>query len=94
MGVAREFHIPLQGMQVRVSHKQNMLVGGPNDPQQRQMCMTELYRQITVRAPLTPEHQERLRWGAEHCPVHNSIGAAIPIQTAITVAPEEGAGPA
>jgi len=86
--VAREFQIPIEGVQVRVSHKQNLLVGGPNDPRQRQLRITELYRQISVRGPVTEEQRERLLWGAEHCPVHNSIGAAIPIRTALEVLQE------
>jgi len=88
VGVAREFQIPLEGVQVRVSHKQNLLVGGPNDPQQRKMRITELYREISVRGPITDEQRERLLWGAEHCPVHNSISAAIPIRTTIAVVQE------
>ncbi len=82
-GVAREFNIPLQGIEVRVSHKQNMLVQGPNDPKQRQMRVTQLYRRIQVRGPITEEDRQRLLWGAEHCPVHNSIGPAIPTETTL-----------
>lgn len=83
VGVAREFNIPLQGIEVRVSHKQNMLVSGPNDPKQRQMRVTQLYRRIQVRGQITEEDRQRLLWGAEHCPVHNSIGPAIPTETTL-----------
>ncbi len=84
-GVAREFNIPLQGVEVRISHKQNMLVKGPNDPKQRQMRVTQFYRRIQVRGPISEEDRQRLLWGAEHCPVHNSIGPAIPIETTLDV---------
>jgi uncharacterized OsmC-like protein len=85
VGVAREFNIPLQGVEVRVSHKQNMLVTGPNDPKQRQMRVTHLYRRIQVRGPISEEGRQRLLWGAENCPVHNSIGPAIPTETTLDV---------
>ncbi len=85
VGVAREFNIPLQGIEVRVSHKQNMLVKGPNDPKQRQMRVTQLYRRIQVRGQITEEDRQRLLWGAEHCPVHNSIGPAIPTETTVVL---------
>ncbi len=85
VGVARESNIPLQGVEVRVSHKQNLLVGGPNDPKQRQMRITQLYRRIKVWGPIAEQDRQRLLWGAEHCPVHNSIGPAIPIETTLDV---------
>ncbi len=84
VGVSRECGISLRRIEVRVSHKQNLLVG-PNDPRQRELRITHLYRVIKAWGPVDEDQRERLRWGAEHCPVHNSIGAAMPIETTIDI---------
>jgi uncharacterized OsmC-like protein len=88
VGVSREFDIPLRRVEVRISHKQNLLVG-PNDPRQRELRIAHFSRQIKAWGPIEDAQRERLRWGAEHCPVHNSIRAAIPIDTTIEIASEE-----
>ena len=64
-----------------------MKVNGPLDPRQRQLRMTELRRHIEVKGPISPEQAEQLLWGAEHCPVSNSLEGAIKITTRLEVVP-------
>lgn len=85
MGVAHEHGITLEDIRVRVVHKQNMKVNGPLDPRQRQLRMTELRRHIEVKGPIIPEQAQKLLWGAEHCPVSNSLEGAIKITTRLEV---------
>lgn len=84
MGVAREKNIALDGVKVRVVHQQNILdCYGPLDPRQRGLKITKLRRHIEVTGELSKEDVEILLWGANHCPVSNSLEGAIEIETKI-----------
>lgn len=83
VGEAELIGATLQGLEVEVRHKQNKLVGGPRDPEQRTLKMTQLRRSILLRGDLTDEQLARLLWAAEHCPVSNSLQGAMEIVTEI-----------
>lgn len=84
MGVAREKNIALEGVKVRVAHQQNIIdCYGPFDPRQRSLKITRLRRRIDVKGDLSAEDVETLLWGANHCPVSNSLDGAIEIDTRI-----------
>lgn len=85
VGVAYEKEITLHGIEVEVKHKQNIVVTGPKDTKQRQLKITELRRTIRLRGPHSEEEQEALLWGANHCPVSNSLEGAIAISTRLQV---------
>ncbi len=85
MGVSREKNILLEEVKVRVTHKQNIRVGGPHDPAQRSLKITELRRHIQVKGTLSEQDVEALLWGANHCPVSNTLEGAVPIKTRIEV---------
>lgn len=71
--MAREYGIPLEHIEVEVTHKQNRIVNGPNDPRQREMKIVLIRRNIKVKGPITEEQKERLLWGAQHCPLSNTL---------------------
>lgn len=81
VGEAELQGIPLEGIEVEVSHKQNRVVSGPRDPEQRGLRITGLRRTVRVAGPLDDDQLARLHWAAEHCPVSNSLEGAIPIRT-------------
>ena len=84
MGVSREKNIALAGVKVRVAHQQNITdCYGPFDPRQRSLKITKLRRHIEVKGDLSEEDVEALLWGANHCPVSNSLEGAIEIETKI-----------
>ena len=85
VGVAYEKGITLGDVTVRVSHKQNMKVSGPKDPQQRQLKMTELRRTIILTGSYTEEEKEALLWGANHCPVSNTLEGGVDMVTRLQV---------
>lgn len=85
VGVAREKNIPLEELQVRVVHKQNIQVAGPHDPTQRGLKITELRRHIEIKGDISNAEAEALLWGANHCPVSNTLEDAVPIQTRLEV---------
>lgn len=85
MGVSREKKIDLQEARVRVVHKQNIEVDGPHDPQQRSLRITELRRHIQVKGNISDEEREALLWGANHCPVSNTLDGAVKITTRLEV---------
>lgn len=90
-GEADLLGVPLHGLTVDVTHKQNKLVGGPADPEQRTLRIIQLRRRVRVRGDLTVEQVQRLRWAAEHCPVSNTLEKGVEIVTEIE---HEGVGPA
>jgi len=84
VGVSHEKNIDLAGVKVRVAHQQNILdCYGPFDPRQRSLKITKLRRHIEVNGQLNQEDVETLLWGANHCPVSNSLEGAIEIETKI-----------
>ena len=84
MGVSREKNIALKGVKVRVAHQQNIIdCYGPFDPRQRSLKITKLRRHIEVTGELSQEDVEMLLWGANHCPVSNSLEGAIEIESKI-----------
>ncbi|MGH2775511.1 MAG: OsmC family protein [Actinomycetota bacterium] len=85
MGVAYEKGITLNGVEVEVKHKQNIVVKGPKDTKQRQLKITELRRTILLRGPHSEEDKKTLLWGANHCPVSNSLEGAMAISTRLHV---------
>lgn len=85
MGVAYEKGITLHGIEVDIKHKQNIAVKGPKDTKQRQLKITELRRTIRLQGPHSEEEQETLLWGANNCPVSNSLEGAIAIKTRLQV---------
>lgn len=85
MGVSREKQIDLRAVQVRVVHKQNIKVDGPHDPRQRSLRMTELRRHIEVQGEIGEKEREALLWGANHCPVSNTLEGAVKITTRLEV---------
>jgi uncharacterized OsmC-like protein len=89
VGVAREFDLDLKSVRVRVVHKQNMLGIGPDNPKQRSLKITELRRHIEVKGDLDEEAQKKLLWGAEHCPISNTIEGLIPVTTRLEVVSDE-----
>ncbi len=82
-GVAREHQIALEHSVCHVSHKQNRLCYGPNDPNQRALKMTTLIRHIQVWGNISDAERDQLLWGAEHCPVSNSLEGSITLRTTI-----------
>lgn len=86
-GEADLLGVDLEDLSVEVKHKQNKLVGGPRDPEQRTLKITELRRRIQVRGELTEDQVDRLLWAAEHCPVSNSLEGAVEIVTRIDHVP-------
>jgi uncharacterized OsmC-like protein len=85
VGVAYEKGIKLHGIEVEIKHKQNIAVKGPKDTKQRQLKITELRRTIRLQGPHSEEEKETLLWGANHCPVSNSLEGAIEIKTQLRV---------
>jgi uncharacterized OsmC-like protein len=85
VGVAYEKGITLHGIEVDIKHKQNIAVKGPKDTKQRQLKITELRRTIRLQGPHSEEEHEALLWGANHCPVSNSLEGAIAIKTQLRV---------
>jgi len=84
VGVSREKNMALAGVKVRVAHQQNILdCYGPFDPRQRSLKITKLRRHIEVTGELSQEDIETLLWGANHCPVSNSLAGSIEIDTKI-----------
>jgi putative redox protein len=82
-GEADLLGVELDGLTVDVKHKQNKLVGGPADPEQRTLKMTQLRRSINVRGGLSPEQVDRLLWAAENCPVSTTLAEGVEIKTEI-----------
>ena len=85
MGVAYERDITLRDIEVDVKHKQNIVAAGPKDTRQRQLRITELRRTIRLRGSYSDEERDILLWGANHCPVSNSLQGAIAISTRLEV---------
>jgi uncharacterized OsmC-like protein len=85
VGVAYEKGITLHGIEVEIKHKQNIAVKGPKDTKQRQLKITELRRTIRLQGPHSEEEKETLLWGANHCPVSNSLEGAIEIKSQLRV---------
>jgi uncharacterized OsmC-like protein len=85
VGVSHEKKIKLEGIKVRVVHKQNIKVAGPKDPAQRGLKITELRRHIQLKGNFTDEEKAALLWGANHCPISNTLKAAMPITTRLEV---------
>lgn len=83
VGEAELIGAPLEDVTVEVRHKQNKMVRGPRDPEQRTMRMTQLRRKIKLRGDLTEEQVQRLLWAAENCPVSNSLEGGIEMITEI-----------
>lgn len=84
VGVSHEKNIALTGVKVRVAHQQNITdCYGPLDPRQRGLKITRLRRHIEVTGDLNEDDVEALLWGANHCPVSNSLEGAIEIDTKI-----------
>lgn len=82
-GVSREHNIPLEKVACQVSHKQNKLCYGPNDPGQRGLKITVLTRHIQVWGTISEAQSDQLLYGAEHCPVSNTLEAGVRIRTTI-----------
>jgi len=85
VGVSREKNIKLEGAKVRVAHQQNIKVAGPHDPKQRSLKITQLRRHIEVHGNLSEEDQEALLWGANHCPISNTLEGSVEIITRLKV---------
>lgn len=85
MGVAHVENIKLESVRVRVVHKQNIMGIGPNDPEQRTLKITELRRHIEVKGDLSEEDKETLLWGANNCPISNTIEGSVPITTRLEI---------
>lgn len=82
-GEADLLGVTLGELTVDVKHKQNKIVGGPSDPEQRELKITGFRRKITVSGDLTEDQVERLLWAAEHCPVSNTLAESVQIRTEI-----------
>jgi uncharacterized OsmC-like protein len=85
VGVAHDKGIDLRGVEVDISHKQNIVVGGPLDPRQRQLRMTELRRSIRVRGELSDQERDAILWGANHCPVSNTLEGGVDLTTSLEI---------
>jgi uncharacterized OsmC-like protein len=85
VGVSRERKIDLQDARVRVVHKQNIKVDAPHDPRQRSLRVSALRRHIEVKGNISEEEREALLWGANHCPVSNTLEGAVKITTRLEV---------
>lgn len=83
VGEAELMGAPLDSLEVEVRHKQNKMVGGPRDPEQRTLKVTALRRRVVVGGDLSDEQVERLRWAAEHCPVSNTLEGSVELVTEI-----------
>lgn len=84
VGVSHEKNIALAGVKVRVVHQQNIIdCYGPFDPRQRGLKITKFRRHIEVKGDLSQEDLAALLWGANHCPISNSLKGAIEIDTKI-----------
>jgi uncharacterized OsmC-like protein len=80
-GEADLLGVTLDKLSVDVRHKQNKIVTGPGDPEQRSLRITELRRTVRVAGDMTSEQRARLLWAAENCPVSNSLAGAIKVVT-------------
>jgi uncharacterized OsmC-like protein len=83
--VARERHILLEKVASHISHKRNKLTYGPSGPGLRGLKMTALTRSIQVWGTISQEERDQLLYGAEHCPVTNTLEPAVKIRTTIDV---------
>lgn len=70
---------------MRVAHKRNIQGVGPNDPRQRELKLTEMRRHIQVTGDISEEQVAILLWGANHCPVSNTLEGALPIETQLEI---------
>lgn len=89
--VARDKQISLDGLEVDVSYKPNRS-DETAESSYLLTCdlrMVELRRRITVTGDFDDDELQAMLWGAEHCPVSNTVAGGVPIQTKIT----RGAGP-
>ena len=84
VGVSREKGIDLQGIDVRVKHKQSRSIKSPASPMQRGLRMTEMRRTIVVDGDLSDDDLEDLLYGAENCPVSATLAGSVPIKTKLT----------
>jgi uncharacterized OsmC-like protein len=83
VGVAHERSIDLTGIEVQVGQKQNLSVSGPKDPKQRTLKMKRIRRHIRVTGNMSQQQVQELLWGAEHCPVSNTLQGGVDIVTEI-----------
>jgi putative redox protein len=86
--VARDKGIELSGVEVDVAHKQNRF-DETAESSYLVTCdlrMTAIRRRIVVKGRLSDEDVEALLWGAEHCPVSNTLMSGIPLKTEIKAA--------
>lgn len=90
--VARDEKIALSGMEVYVAHKQNRLDETADSPYQVtcNLRMTEIQRRIVVDGDLSDSDVQALLWGAEHCPVSNTLEGSTRIKTTIKVGVASG----
>lgn len=81
MGVAHDKGIGLTAIEVDVTQKQNLVVSGPNDPNQRKVKIDRIVRNIRVEGALKEGDTEHLLWGANNCPVSNTLEGGVEIVT-------------
>lgn len=84
---ARAENIPLEACDVHVRGLVNLpndgLMPSLEDDENIDIRIVKLVRHITVAGELSPDQLERLKWVAEHCPVHRSIEGGCQIRTQI-----------
>jgi uncharacterized OsmC-like protein len=86
--VARDEKIELKEIEVEVKHKLNHLneTATSHYTATTSLKISEIRRAIRVRGSVDGEAAAKLLWGAEHCPVSNTIEGSVPVRTTIEVA--------
>jgi uncharacterized OsmC-like protein len=85
--VARDEGIELTGIEVEVKYKLSHLneTATSHYTVTTGLRITELRRTIRVEGAVDEEAAAKLLWGAEHCPVSNTIEGSVPVRTTIEV---------
>ena len=75
-GVASFHHIPLEGVEVRLTRKYNF-TATEWSPRVFDLRIAKMVVETTLEGPLTDEQRRTLMHAAEHCPVHNTLAGEI-----------------
>ena len=90
MRVARDERIELTEIEVEVKYKLSHLdeTATSHYTATTSLKISEIRRAVRVRGDVGDRAAAKLLWGAEHCPVSNTIEGSVPVRTTIEVAGE------
>lgn len=83
-GIARQNEFDYQHATIRLSLRINRPTNGPLDPGERELRITRIMADVTVRGDLTEEQQAMLTHGVETCPVGNTLRRAVNLQETVS----------